>query len=67
MKAIDLELIEDESRQNKNSRFSSGITRSYPMNPKFLATAQTTVGTLVLDLETQAQSIKFCYALSRLL
>ena len=37
------------------------------MNPKFLATAQTTVGTLVLDLETQAQSIKFCYALSRLL
>ena len=30
IKAIDLELIEDESRQNKNSRFLSGITRSYP-------------------------------------
>ena len=30
MKAIGLELIEDESRQNENSRFLSGITRSYP-------------------------------------
>ena len=28
MKAIDLELIEEESRQNENSRFLSGITRS---------------------------------------
>ena len=30
MKAIDFELIEGESRQNENSRFLSGITRSYP-------------------------------------
>ena len=31
MKA-DFKLIEEESRQNKNSRFLSGITRSYPTN-----------------------------------
>ena len=30
MKAIDFELIEEESRPNENSRFLSGITRSYP-------------------------------------
>ena len=30
MKAIDFELIEEESRQNENRRFLSGITRSYP-------------------------------------
>ena len=31
MKAIDLELIEKESRQNENSRFLSGVTLSYPL------------------------------------
>ena len=30
MKAIDFELIEEESRQNENRRFLSGITRFYP-------------------------------------
>ena len=30
MNAKDFELIEEESRQNENSRFLSGITRSYP-------------------------------------
>ena len=33
MKAIDLELIEEESRKNKNSRFLSGIARSHPTLP----------------------------------
>ena len=33
MKAIDLELIEEKSRQNKNSRFLSGITWSHPTLP----------------------------------
>ena len=32
MKAIDFELIEEGSSQNENSRFLSGITRSYPTN-----------------------------------
>ena len=30
MKAIDFELIEEESKQNESSRFLSGITWSYP-------------------------------------